>query len=186
MTDAWIKKQIAKYANPKKGYGEADIVVNKKMKAYLKLCELAKPGMRFLDLGTNSGRVSEEMRKLGLKELGIDLPEVIVRIKYSINKAAINLEENFPEGEWDLVFCRETIEHLRNYEEVCAKIINCLTPEGRLVLTAPNNKMDSGSRCPEHVRVFEKDALDKLVIKCNGKIIEGFNEKRQRVLVVAK
>lgn len=186
MSDAWIKKQVAKYANPKKGYGEADRVVDLKLKAYLKLVELAKPGLRFLDLGTNSGRVSEEMRKLGLKELGVDLPEIITQITYPINKVAMNLEVDFPEGSWDLVFCRETIEHLRNYEEVCKKIINCLTPDGRLVLTAPNNKRDFGAACPEHVCVFEGKKLDQLAVKCGGVVVEAFNERRQRVLVVTK
>lgn len=186
MSDAWVNKQVAKYADPKKGYGEADKVVNLKLKAYLKVVELAKSGMTFMDLGTNSGRVAEEMRKLGLKELGVDLPEVISQIKYPINKVAMNLEESLPDGEWDLVFCRETIEHLRNYEEVCKKIINCLSEDGILVLTAPNNKRDSGAACPEHVRVFEGNSLDKLVVKCGGKVIEAFNERRQRVLVVSK
>lgn len=186
MTDAWINKQVAKYANPKKGYGESDKVVDMKLKAYLTIRDLAKPGMSFLDLGTNSGRVALEMKKMGLNEMAVDLPEIIDRITYPINKIAMNLEKDFPEGSWDLVFCRETIEHLRNYEEVCRKIIDSLASKGRLVLTAPNNKRDSGAACPEHVRVFEKDQLDKLVVKCGGEIIEKFNERRQRVLVVAK
>jgi len=182
--DEWLQKQVNKYANI--AFGEADMVVDRKLKAYLKLFDFAKKDMTFLDLGTNSGRVAYEMQKIGLKELGVDLPEVITKIKYPINKTAMNLEEDFPKGQWDLIFCRETIEHLRNYKEVCKKIINALSASGVLIITAPNNKRDMGKNCPEHVRVFEGTQLDKLVTNNGGKIVEKFNEKRQRVIVARK
>lgn len=183
----WIKLQENKYSDPSKGFGEADKVVDLNLKAYQKLKSLAKPNMKFLDLGTNSGRVAYEMKKLGLLETGVDLPAVVAKIKYPILLFDINLEEEFPTGTWDLVFCRELIEHLRNYNVVCKKIINCLEKDtGRLVITAPFDERDMGKNCPEHTRVFKNKELDKLVEDSGGEIIEAFCERRQRVVVARR
>lgn len=184
--DAWIQSQLKKYADPKKGYGEADRVVDLNLKAYQEAINLASEGVRFLDLGTNSGRVAWEAKKKGASELGVDLPEVTCQIKYKIKTEAMNLEKDYPAGEWDVVYCRETIEHLRNYKEVCTRMIQSLAAGGTLVITAPRDKRDSGKNCPEHVRVFEGTELDKLVQSCGGKIVKAFNERRQRVVVAKR
>lgn len=181
--DDWIKKQEVKYADPKKGFGEADVIVDMNLLAYQELKSHAMSGMKFLDLGTNSGRVAHEMKLMGLCELGVDLPAVIAKVKYPINKLSMDLEKEFPEGAWDLIFCRETIEHLRNYQEVCRKIFCGLTTTGRVVITAPCDDRDSGNACPEHVRVFKDKELDKLICESGGEIIKAFNERRQRVII---
>ena len=182
--DPWIKKQIDKYAN--KNFGEPDLIVERKYKAYLKAMEFVRPGVTFLDLGTNSGRIALEAKKLGAKELGVDLPEVIAKITYDINKVAMDLEKDYPEGSFDVIFCRETIEHLRTYADVAKKIVASLAPDGILVMTAPNSKVDFGRNCPEHVRVFEGTQLDKMITDSGGVIVEAFNERRQRVVVAKK
>ncbi len=184
--DKWVQSQVKKYADPKKGYGEADKVVKLNLKAYQEAISLAKKGVSFLDLGTNSGRVAWEAKQKGADELGVDLPEIITQIKYDINKVEMNLEADYPPGEWDVVYCRETIEHLRNYKEVCKRIIQSLSADGTLIITAPRDKKDSGANCPEHVRVFEGTELDKLVEASGGKIVKAFNERRQRVVVAKK
>jgi len=186
MNDSWIQSQVKKYANPKKGFGEADKVVELNLKAYQQAICRAKKGVLFLDLGTNSGRVAYEAKKKGAVSLGVDLPEVIAQIKYDVDLVAMDLEKDYPEGEWDVIFCRETIEHLRNYAEVCKKIIRSLTSNGILIITAPRDKRDSGKNCPEHVRVFEEDELDNLVKKSGGQIVKAFNERRQRVVITKK
>ena len=186
MSDGWVAKQAAKYSDPKKGFGEADKVVELGLKAYLKALELAKPGMRFLDLGANSCRVALEMKDRGLTVLAVDLPEVLAKVLHDVPKSAMDLEKSFPEGEWDLVYCRETIEHLRNYAEFCGKALKCLAPGGTLILTAPCDDMDGQHNCPEHVRVFKGKELDELVIANGGEVIEAFKERRQRVVVAKK
>jgi 2-polyprenyl-3-methyl-5-hydroxy-6-metoxy-1,4-benzoquinol methylase len=98
----------------------------------------------------------------------------------------MNLEEDFPEGEWDVVFCREIIEHLKNHAVVCKKIIDCLSKSGVLVITAPCDERDGPKSCPQHVRIFGGKELDKLVQSSGGEIIEAFNERRQRVVVARR
>ena len=186
MADDWTRKQEAKYSDPKRGFGEADKVVELKLKAYLKVCELARKGAKFLDLGANSGRVSFEMQKLGMSVLAVDLPAIISKIKYEVPKVAMDLEKDFPSGTWDLIFCRETIEHLRNYQEVCKRALDSLSPSGMMVITAPFDDRDNAQFCPEHVRIFKDKELDKMVASAGGVVLEALNERRQRVVVAKK
>lgn len=174
MSD-WTKKQIAKYAG--KNFGETDNVVNKNLFAYKELLKIAKPGMTFLDLGCNNGRICQEMKKLGLQEFGVDLSEVIAKCKPAFNKAVCDLEESFPEGQYDIVFCRETIEHIQNYNVVFKKIFEALNPEGRAIITAPFSKRDFGAACPEHVRLFTMEELKAHIAKAGGFVLSHFQEK---------
>ena len=178
--DEWIALQCRIYAGA--SFGETELVVNWNIEAYKVLLKYAKKGLSFLDVGCNNGRISHEMQKLELNVLGIDLPEIINKITYPINKLALNLEKDFPVGRWDIIFCRETIEHLRNYEEVLQKMLVALNPDGFLIITAPFSKQDFGKNCPQHIRIFEGDELKKLIEKHHGVIIESFMERKCRSL----
>ena len=182
--DKWIKLQSDIYAG--KNFGEPEQVVNLKLKAYQKIFEYLKPGDKFLDLGCNSGHITFLVKEKGYEVLGVDLPEVINKIKYDIPKIALNLEQQLPNDKYGVIFIREVIEHLRNYEEVCPKIINLLSNSGTLIITAPNNKMDGPAINKQHIRIFENKELDKLVENSGGIIIEAFNERRQRVVIARK
>lgn len=182
--DKWIQKQVNKYAG--NNFGETEQTVDKKTNAWQLLCKYAKSGMRFLDLGCNNGRITHEMKQRGLVELGIDLPEIIQKITYPINKQAMNLELEFPVGEFDLIFCRETLEHLRNSEEVCKKIINALSvPNGVAILACPYDERDFHENCPEHHRLFKGQELRIMIEKVGGTVIEQMDETvcRSRVCV---
>jgi len=174
--DEWIQKQLNKYCFNDFHSKESDIVVNKNVIAYQKLKDYAKPGMSFLDLGTNCGRVAYEMKKLGLIEFGIDLPEVINKITYPINKQGMNLEKEFPLGTFDLIFFRECLEHLRNGEEVCKKVIDALSPKGIAIITAPYDERDFKENCPEHFRLYKGQELKQLIEKVGGVVVDEFNE----------
>jgi 2-polyprenyl-3-methyl-5-hydroxy-6-metoxy-1,4-benzoquinol methylase len=180
----WLKIQINKYAGS--NFGESELVVKKQLKAFKKIYEFIKPGYKFLDLGCNSAYITKLIQDEGCEVLGVDLPEVIAKVKYKVPVKAMDLEKELPKGLWDIIFIRETIEHLRNYQEVCLKIINLLSEDGILIITAPCDKKDGPKVTKEHVRVFEGKALDNLVKKSGGHIIEAFNEKRSRVIIAGK
>lgn len=187
MNDDWIQKQVDKYAGS--NFGEPNNVVERDMEVWRLVNTVAKmTGKRFLDLGCNNGRICHEMQAIGKEVLGVDLPEIIAKVEYDVPLRAMNLEEEFPEGEWDLIFCRETIEHLRNYKEVLKKIIGALSTKGRLILTGPYDDRERPDRgCPEHVRIFKDQELDRVVEECGGKILESHKEKkpaRSRILLV--
>ena len=173
--DKWLEKQVLKYAGM--NFGETEQTVDKNTQAWRFLCKYAKTGMTFLDLGCNNGRITNEMKQRGLIELGIDLPEIIAKITYPINKQAMDLETQFPTGEFDLIFCRETLEHLRNSEDVCRKILNVLKiPDGIAILACPHDERDFGENCPEHHRLFKGQQLREMIEKLGGVVLEQFEE----------
>jgi 2-polyprenyl-3-methyl-5-hydroxy-6-metoxy-1,4-benzoquinol methylase len=180
----WLKIQTDKYAGS--NFGEPELVVKKNLRAYTKISEFITPGCKFLDLGCNSAYITKLVQDEGCTVLGIDLPAVVAKIKYPVPIQAMDLEQEVPTGVWDVIFMRETIEHLRNYKEVCPKIINLLTENGTLIITAPCDEQDGPKRTKEHVRVFKGRSLDELVTSSGGQIIESFNEKRQRVVIARK
>jgi 2-polyprenyl-3-methyl-5-hydroxy-6-metoxy-1,4-benzoquinol methylase len=175
MSKEWIDLQQRKYAGA--NFGETDNVVTKNLAAYKSLLEIAKPGMTFLDIGCNNGRICFEMKKLGLKELGVDLPQVIQKCKLDFNKQALDLESEFPAGTYDLIFCREVIEHIQRYEQVFQLIFEALNEEGTAIITAPFDKKDFGKNCPEHVRLFSEAELKQHIKKAGGKVLNTFREK---------
>lgn len=184
--DDWIKIQCKKYAG--NNFGESKLVVEKNCLSWQNLLKYAKPNMSFLDLGCNDAFITYEMKKMGLKELGVDLLEVINKITYPINKIAMNLEKQFPEGKFDIILFVECLEHLRNGEDVCQKAINALDTNGVLIVTAPYSDEDFGKNCLEHHRLYKNNELRDLIIKCDGIIISEFQEKvrRSRGCVVKK
>jgi 2-polyprenyl-3-methyl-5-hydroxy-6-metoxy-1,4-benzoquinol methylase len=177
--DEWIKKQLKGFMRP----GDVDKYhkrwTQRKIAtpAYQKLLKYAEPGKTFLDLGCHFGWACHDMKERGLIELGIDLPEVIENIvRYDINTKAMNLEEEFPEGRFDIVHCVETIEHLRNYEEFCRQIVEALRPDGVAVVVSPLKDVKS----PFHCVTLDGNKLNELVEDSGGKIIESFTQKASK------
>ncbi|MHA2009822.1 MAG: methyltransferase domain-containing protein [Candidatus Hodarchaeales archaeon] len=182
--DEWIKKQSEEFSHPRRSQCHNKWTTNKvNSKVFQKLLKYAKPGMSFLDLGCNHGWACNEMKKKGLKETGVDLPAVIKTIKYNINTISMNLEEEFPIGQWDIILCREVIEHIRTYKKLCQNMINALTDNGIVLITSPNTK---GNPSPYHCICFLNDDLNRLVKECGGEITESFNNRSSRVIIARK
>lgn len=169
--EQWAQVQIDIYSKGRNSW-EADTTVERKLGSYCKLLEVAEQiekergAGRFLDLGTNCGRVAWEMKQRGWAVLGVDLPEVIEgALKYNIETVGINLEETFPEGQWDIIFIREVFEHLHNYKEILDKMMGSLVSGGYIIMTAPCTKGGAPKRCKQHVRTFEDNSLKEVVVK---------------------
>ena len=195
----WIEMQVKKYAGS--CFGEADrglqhmiemekgkIPEEKKGQAIVRLFKFLKENGDFLDLGCNSGGICKFMKDKGMNVLGVDLPEVIDKITHDIPKIAMNLEVDFPEGTWDIIYCRETLEHIRNGEDVVLKkIIEALKPDGIAIIACPYSQTDFGKACPEHHRLYKDGELKSLVKRAEGIVIEEFSELTGRSKgVVAK
>jgi SAM-dependent methyltransferase len=92
-------------------------------------------GKTALDLGCRDGYWAE---KLATK--GYDVTAVDLRPKYSkATKVDANLALPFPTGSFDLVWCTEVIEHLRDPVFTLSEIRRVLKPGGKLLLTTPND-----------------------------------------------
>jgi 2-polyprenyl-3-methyl-5-hydroxy-6-metoxy-1,4-benzoquinol methylase len=79
------------------------------------------------------------------------------------------IEDYEPEGRFDLILALNLIEHVANPREVLAKIRDCLTAEGMVLIKTPNiDSLDArlfrhrnwgGFHCPRHWILFDKESL---------------------------
>lgn len=110
---------------------------------------------RFLDIGCNVGNAVEAARLLGLDAYGIDVsPSAIsnARSLFPKNHYFNETLEDFSRNnlKFDLVFCTEVIEHIRDLHSFMGALKSILNPGAVLFLTTP----DTG-----HFRVPRKDLL---------------------------
>jgi len=92
-------------------------------------------GCRALDVGCREGLQSEWLKTKGYEVTSIDIervyPEALV----------VDANERLPfdDASYDLIWCSEVIEHLRDPEHFRNEAFRLLKPGGRLVLTTPNS-----------------------------------------------
>jgi 2-polyprenyl-3-methyl-5-hydroxy-6-metoxy-1,4-benzoquinol methylase len=91
-------------------------------------------GRKALDVGCRDGYWSER-----LKEKGYDVVACDLEPHY---QGALQLDANsrlpLPDGEFDLVWCSEVIEHLLDPRFTVGEFLRVLKPGGVLVMTTPN------------------------------------------------
>ncbi len=92
-------------------------------------------GKAALDIGCRDGWWSERLKERGYAVESLDLaPSYAGARKHDIEGGL-----PFGEGTFDLVWCTEVIEHLRNPKNLLREIQRVLKPGGVVILTAPNS-----------------------------------------------
>ena len=95
-----------------------------------------------LDIGCGSGEYLARMRTLGWEVIGIDRnphSAELARQRHGVPVFVGTLPcDEFPSAEFDLVTAWQVLEHLDRPRQTLAFIREALRPEGRLVLTVPN------------------------------------------------
>lgn len=92
-------------------------------------------GRRALDVGAREGHQTRWLRERGYDVTSLDLqpcfPECL----------AVNVDEGLPfeDDSFDLVWCAEVIEHLRDPERALAEFRRVAKPGGDILLTTPNS-----------------------------------------------
>jgi methionine biosynthesis protein MetW len=109
----------------------------------LVLKKFFNPGEKVLDIGCGDGTIDEYLqRKLDVKVVGIDISKGAVEKarQKGIEAKIASAEERLPfkDGEFDVVFWGDNIEHLINPELTGLEIKRVLKPGGRIVLSTPN------------------------------------------------
>lgn len=142
-------------------------------KGKLIACELVGDGRgrRALDVGCRCGYWSEKLKARGYDVVSIDLePHYAGALQVDADKAL-----PFGDEEFDLIWCTEVIEHLKDPAFTVAECKRVLRPEGQFVLTTPNNdfwffqmfeKIGTGVAAitnEDHTVRFTYDELRKLV-----------------------
>ena len=95
----------------------------------------ARPGARALDVGCREGIQSAWLASRGYAVTGID------KQPQCAHGIAVDLDHGLPlpDATFDLVWCSEVIEHLRDPAATVAELRRVTRPGGLLVLTTPNS-----------------------------------------------
>ena len=158
------------------------------LKIYQKLSKLINSNRSikaFIDLGCNSGDVVHTVSQMGIDAVGVDLPLLINRIKLPIKTMALDLNRQVPTGTYDIILCRETIEHVSdpdNLLECCRQITR---PGSFLFISCPYTNRQYVLNA-FHLRILSCDQLTFMVEKHGFKVLETFVEHESNVIIAQK
>ena len=100
----------------------------------LRLVPMAK-GKRALDIGCREGEQAELLKKRGYIVEAID-----IELKYAhAKKIDVNVGLPYANEYFDLVWCSEVLEHLKEPEYSVSEMKRVLKKNGMLILTTPNS-----------------------------------------------
>ncbi len=155
---------------------------------YQKLSKLIKSNRNiktFIDLGCNSGDVVYTVSQMGIDAVGVDLPLLIKRIQLPIKTVALDLNLQIPTGTYDIIFCRETIEHVSDPDNLLKCCRQIARPKSFLFISCPFAKRQYVLNA-FHLRVLSRDQLTFMVQKHGFKVLETFVEHESNVIIAQK
>ena len=124
---------------------------------------------RALDLGCGDGRLGAELRAANLTAADVSqvaLERARARLPEA-NVVALQADAPLPfdDGEFDLVLCAETIEHVRDVQLLLSEIRRVLSPGGTLALTTPAHwrLMATPDPLSPHIRFLTRRSLRRLL-----------------------
>ena len=152
-----------------------------------------KQDTKILDIGCGTGQVYLPLAQKGYKIIGFDLN--IKRLKGLRGNCELKnirpqlliangKEMPFNFDVFDIVVCREVLEHVENPREMLESIYKVLKPDGRLCISVPSSHTETYFQLvnPEwlemagHINVFSKNKL-KVMLEENGfKVVETQGE----------
>jgi len=103
----------------------------------------ARPGERVLDLGCGAGRFVRALAEREANPVGVEIAEAAVqRARTNAPTADLRLADPggalpLQDGEIDLVWCSEVLEHVADTAHTLSEIRRVLHTGGRLLLTTP-------------------------------------------------
>jgi 2-polyprenyl-6-hydroxyphenyl methylase/3-demethylubiquinone-9 3-methyltransferase len=108
-------------------------------RALTEVLKLDPRGMTALEVGCGGGMLSEEIARLGFTTVGVDPSEPSLQVARR-HAAAVGVEISylkgagealpFPDQSFDVVFCCDVLEHVRDVPKVIAEISRVLKPGG--------------------------------------------------------
>jgi 2-polyprenyl-3-methyl-5-hydroxy-6-metoxy-1,4-benzoquinol methylase len=109
-------------------------------RAWLVWEHLARRSGSALDVGCGRGLFASFLSDQGLAVDATDISPQAVELtaQRGVNAWVIDLEHELPEGSWDVVFCMEVLQQVRDPEGVLKRLSGVLAADGELVLSLPN------------------------------------------------
>ncbi|MBX3622310.1 MAG: class I SAM-dependent methyltransferase [Rhizobacter sp.] len=141
-------------------YGPARVAFYKGVIDHVKAQQITLDGKDVADVGCGVGYLlSEVQRRYECKSLsGFDFSAQA--IEYSRKKfpgATFKVHDIYDSvGEsFDVIFCTEVLEHLEFPHRALARLVTALRPEGQLILTVPNGRVDT---LTEHINFWSPES----------------------------
>jgi len=120
-------------------------------------------GQKVLELGCGRGEVIKRLNELGYIAEGCDYPEV-------------NLEKPIPfnSNEYDVIICKNVIEHLRDIFTITKEIYRVLKVGGIAIIQTGDSSRDlvGWLQDPTHTTMFTQRRLKNLFLMTNFKLIK--------------
>src|SRR6185436_17976598 len=95
-----------------------------------------------LEVGTATGYLTAEMKKLGCKVTGVEQdPEMAEIAQQYCQKMLVGDVETLEfegQGRFDAVILGDVLEHVRNPKEVLQRLSGLLKPGGQVLMSLPN------------------------------------------------
>lgn len=125
-----------------KAYAAED-EIPRRSKLYTIGCVPEGGGLTVLDVGCGSGMNAAAIAAKGHRVVGIDISETAIQ-KFrarGFEGKICDIESgfDFPDAQFDVVFCSEVIEHMTSPELLVAEMSRVVKPSGLLVLSTPNS-----------------------------------------------
>ena len=116
-------------------------------------------GLRVLDFGCMDGVFTIALERAGAHAFGFDVSSAAIAqaVRFRGSASGPEFSTTPPaEGEFDLVFCNEVIEHIADDREFAGHLMSFLRPGGRLVGTTPVGRSFWD---PDHKRLYDEANL---------------------------
>jgi ubiquinone/menaquinone biosynthesis C-methylase UbiE len=143
---------------------------------------------RALDLGCGDGRLSAELDAAELTAADVSATALERARRRLPDARIVELEPDaalpFGDGEFDLVLCAETLEHVRDVQLLLSEVRRVLRPGATFAITTPAN-LPVGRRpnpLSPHLRFFTRRSLRNLLRELGFEV--GSLRRRSGTLLV--
>lgn len=155
-------------------------------RAQLAWSHLARRRGKALDTGCGRGLFASFLAEQGLVVDATDIsPQAVdLTAQRGVSAYVLDLEKQTPLGLYDLVFCMEVLQQVRDPESVLRRLVSVLTSDGELVLSLPNEfhfvrrlsvllgRPGFGGTADSHLKLFTPKRAEMLVERCGLEIRE--------------
>lgn len=146
-----------------------------------------------LDIACANGYGTKILSNVCRTIVGIDNKEKYIEIARKNNMAnnieyiLLDVDNNDLYGDYDVIVCFETLEHLKYPNEFLKKIYSCLDKDGVVLLSVPNSKfeiIENGVNLDHyHLHIFTYDDLKCMLSDNNFEIMGVLGQSKTNKIV---